>query len=365
MANEDESLTPTQAEDLIRNAARRAELAAIAVGEAAPQIIRVAREIADRLRQGGKILVFGNGGSAACAQHFAAEFTGKLASDRVPYPAISLTVDTSALTAIANDYGYEHVFSRQVRALARPEDAVVGISTSGTSRNVAAAIDVAREVGALTISLTGADDALGADLGVAVPLRETARVQEAHDLILHEFAQLIERFLEPTIADDKSADRFPFVLQESDLAPYRAWLRRSSQSLATTNGVFDLVHQGHRASLRAAKREGDALVVLVNSDDSVRRLKGAGRPVRSLDDRLTDLRSIPHVTHVVVMDDDDPRRLLAALEPDVHCKGADYAGRPLIESEVVESAGGRIALIDLLEGYSTTNLVDAMTENDD
>ncbi|WP_448809362.1 SIS domain-containing protein [Agromyces bauzanensis] len=326
----------------------------------APQIASTAARIAERLAAGGKILVFGNGGSAACAQHFAAEFTGKLSSDRVPYPAISLTVDTSALTAIANDYGYVEVFARQVRALARPEDVVVGISTSGTSGNVVLAIESARGIGALTVSLTGTVDQLGSEVSLAVPLRETARVQEAHDLVLHELAQVIERVLVPEIIDDRSADRFPFVLTEADLEPYRAWLRSSGQELATTNGVFDLLHEGHRTSIRAARAHGDALVLLINSDESVRRLKGESRPVRSLEERLRDIESIPAVDHVVVMHDDDPRRLLSSLQPDVHCKGAEYSRSPLLEGEVVREGGGRIAYIELLPGHSTTSQVNSM-----
>lgn len=347
-------LSSAIARELVRNAARRGAYAASAVAQLSDLIVDVAGVIADRVSKGGKILVFGNGGSAACAQHFAAEFTGKLASDRMPYPAIALTVDTSALTAIANDFGYEHVFSRQVRALAAPIDVVVGISTSGTSRNVAAAIAEARSRGAYTVALTGSRDELSADASLAVPLRETARVQEAHDLVLHELAQVSERYLSPDILDDASADRFPFVLGETDIAAYRSWLRSSGQTLTTTNGVFDLLHSGHRASLSAARASGDHLCVLVNSDQSVRRIKGETRPIRTLDDRLTDLSHIPAVDHVVVMEDDDPRRLLELLAPDVHAKGADYRDRPLLEAQTVEAAGGEVRFIDLLDGYSTT-----------
>jgi rfaE bifunctional protein nucleotidyltransferase chain/domain len=349
------ALDGAAAEQLVRSAARRAAFAAECVERLAPQIVEVAHVIADALAAGGKILAFGNGGSAACAQHFAAEFCGKLALDRRPLPAIALTVDTSALTSIANDYGYGDVFARQVTALARPGDVVVGISTSGTSANVVSALAAAKASDAVTIGLTGAFDGLGAQHSLRIPLRETARVQEAHDLVLHELAQVVERILVPELDDDPSADRFPFVLAEADLAAFRAWLRRSGQQLATTNGAFDLFHRGHRASLQQARAHADRLVVLVNSDESVAALKGPNRPIRRIGDRLADLATCPAVDHVVVMPDLDPVRLLAILEPDVHAKGRDYEGRELPEAGVVLAAGGRIAYLDLLPGYSTTS----------
>jgi len=341
---------------LVASAGRRAVYAASSIERLAPRIVEAARAIAESLASGGKILVFGNGGSAACAQHFAAEFTGKLALDRRPMPAIALTVDTSALTAIANDYGYQEVFSRQVVALARPGDIVVGISTSGTSANVVSALTAAEAVGAVTVGLTGAIDGLGARYSLSVPLRETARVQEAHDVVLHELAQVVERILVPDLDDDASADRYPFVLDEDDLAPLRAWLRRSGQTLVTTNGAFDVLHRGHRESLRQARAHGDRLVALVNSDESVAALKGPNRPIRGIEDRLADLATSPDVDHVVVMPDADPIRLLGILEPDVHTKGQDYEERGIPEADVVVAAGGRIAFLGFVDGYSTTSL---------
>ena len=349
-------LTDDEAIALVENAGRRAVFAATAVSASAASVVNVARQIAESLDRGGKILVFGNGGSAACAQHFAAEFSGKLCVDRRPMAAISLTVDTSALTAIANDYGYHDVFARQVTALGRPGDVVVGLSTSGTSANVRAGIAAGRAIGAGTVSLTGSRDELGADWSVAVPMTETARIQEAHDIILHELAQVSERLLIPGLPDDASADRFPFVLHESQLERFGDWTRASGQTLVTTNGVFDVLHAGHHASLRQARSLGDRLVVLVNSDQSVRALKGPDRPIRSLSDRLDDLRRSEHVDHVAVLPDPEPSRLLGKLRPSVHTKGADYRSRGIIESETVIAGGGRIEYLDLVSGYSTTTM---------
>lgn len=342
-----------QAIALVENAGRRAAQAAEAVALAAPLIVELGHVVAGALRSGGKIIVFGNGGSAACAQHFAAEFTGKLSVDRVPYSALALTVDTSALTAIANDYGYLQIFARQVIAHTRPGDVVLGLSTSGTSANVREGIAAARALGAITIALTGYRDELGAEHSLRIPLVETARIQEGHDIMLHELAQVIERFLTP-MSDDASADRFTFVLDESDLGPFREWIGETGQRLVTTNGVFDVLHEGHHASLRQARLHGDRLVVLLNSDDSVRALKGPARPIRGQGDRVRDLQRSTQVDHVVVMNDLEPSRLLRHLAPQVHAKGADYAGRGVVEEATVVAGGGRVEYLEVLSGYSTS-----------
>ncbi|CAN5213992.1 hypothetical protein BH11ACT4_BH11ACT4_02190 [soil metagenome] len=351
-----------QMRSMVVNAGRRGAYTAIVLESYVDEVVEAARVVAAALAAGNKILVCGNGGSAACAQHFAAEFTGKLFYDRPPFPAIALSTDTSALTAIANDYGYEDVFARQVRALGQPGDILVGISTSGSSANVRKAVAAATDAGLRTIGLTGKVEALGTELALRVPLGETARIQEAHDLILHELAQLSERLLVPEMDDDASADRFPFILADEDIVPFREWMKRSRQELVTTNGVFDVLHQGHHRSLRQARGFGDRLVVLVNSDESVKRLKGPGRPIRALADRLNDLERSPFVDHVVVMQDDTPSSLLSQLRPAVHCKGQDYLNVVVPEEAVVTQYGGRMEYLTLVVGYSTTSLESKVRE---
>lgn len=140
------------------------------------------------LTGGGKILFLGNGGSAADAQHLAAEFVGRFVKERRALPALALTTDTSILTAVSNDYGYDRVFARQVEALANPGDVVVGITTSGNSPNVVEALTAARQQGAVTVGLTGEGGGKIAgqcDICIKVPSRHTARIQEAHILIGH------------------------------------------------------------------------------------------------------------------------------------------------------------------------------------
>jgi D-sedoheptulose 7-phosphate isomerase len=159
-------------------------------------VYRAATTIADALRGGGKLLVLGNGGSAADAQHVAAELVGRFEQARRPLAAIALTADTSVVTSVANDEGYAEVFVRQVEALGRPGDVVLAISTSGRSPNVVAALKTARELRLATIALTGGDggDAgLLCDVHVNVPAENTARVQEVHRTLLHAICGLVEQ----------------------------------------------------------------------------------------------------------------------------------------------------------------------------
>ena len=149
----------------------------------------------DSLKQGGKILLFGNGGSAADAQHIAAELVGRYKLERKGLSAIALSTDTSSLTAIANDYGYEHVFDRQIEALANPEDVAIGISTSGNSSNVINALQLAKNIGCKSIGLSGksgGDMNKLCDVNLVIPANDTARIQEMHILVGHIICHLIE-----------------------------------------------------------------------------------------------------------------------------------------------------------------------------
>jgi D-sedoheptulose 7-phosphate isomerase len=162
------------------------------------KIVAAAELIAQSLRSGGKILFFGNGGSAADAQHLAAEFVGRFVIERHGLPAIALTTDSSILTAVANDYGFDQVFSRQVQALGRGGDVVVAISTSGNSPNVITAIHQARKQGLKTIGLAGMDGgslAKCVDIAITVASVNTARVQECHITIGHILCELVEKEL--------------------------------------------------------------------------------------------------------------------------------------------------------------------------
>ena len=153
----------------------------------------------ERIRQtfanGGRVFICGNGGSASDAQHFAAELTGRYKEDRPGFPAIALTTDTSALTAIGNDYGYDAVFARQLESLASKGDLLIGISTSGNSANVIKAVETARDRRLFTVGLLGRDGGKLApmvDMALTVPVELTARIQEAHIFILHMICEAFE-----------------------------------------------------------------------------------------------------------------------------------------------------------------------------
>ncbi len=164
----------------------------------APMIVAIAERVVETFRRGGKLLLCGNGGSAADAQHIAAEFVSRFRRERRGLPAIALTTDTSILTAISNDYGYERVFARQVEALGRPGDMVIGISTSGISASVIAAMRAARNGSMATVGFTGASGGTlvdHVDLCLCVPSHNTARIQEVHITVAHVVCEIVERTL--------------------------------------------------------------------------------------------------------------------------------------------------------------------------
>jgi D-sedoheptulose 7-phosphate isomerase len=159
-------------------------------------VSRVAEVLIDAFQAGNKVLLFGNGGSAADAQHIAAEFVGRFAFDRAPLPALALSVNTSCVTAIGNDYGFDLVFARQIEALARRGDVAIGITTSGNSPNVIEAMSTAKKMGLHTAGLTGSKPCKlnhAVDHCISAPSEETPRIQECHILVGHIISELVER----------------------------------------------------------------------------------------------------------------------------------------------------------------------------
>ncbi|HEX3480064.1 MAG TPA: SIS domain-containing protein [Kofleriaceae bacterium] len=346
----------------------------------AAAIARAAELVRDAVLAGKKVLLCGNGGSAADAQHIAAELIGRFVIERRPLAAIALTTDSSALTAIANDYGYEHVFSRQVEALGAEGDVLVAITTSGTSRNVVAAVAAARVRGMKVIGLTGGKGAAfiaACDAGVAVPSVVVARIQECHITIGHLLCEAIdaafagagEQLALPVAgpaAGDVGALLDHALLGDPGFAKLRtldqaiSWRdaqRAHKRTVVWTNGVFDVLHVGHLASLRGARQFGDALIVGVNGDASVRASKGPERPIFRCEERVALLAALELVDAILVFDDPTPERVLAQIKPDVHVKGADYAppdGKPVPERAIVEAYGGRVEFLPLVPGRSST-----------
>lgn len=173
-------------------------LEALSKNDFEDKIIDISNIIIKSLENDGKILIAGNGGSAADAQHFAAEIVGRFVLERSGYPAIALTTDTSILTAVANDYGYDKVFSRQVEALGNKNDVFIGISTSGNSKNIIEAIKEARNKGMTVLGLVGKDGGLMkelCDVCLVFNYKDTARVQEHHIMSIHIICEIVERSL--------------------------------------------------------------------------------------------------------------------------------------------------------------------------
>jgi D-sedoheptulose 7-phosphate isomerase len=178
---------------MLRDAARLHERTA---GESADAVVAVADAMLEAFDSGAKVLIFGNGGSAADAQHFACELVGRFLRERRGLPAMALTADTAAMTAIANDYGFDRVFVRQIEAHGRKGDIAVGISTSGASANVLAGLKYAKSRGLKTVAFTGGNGGVigaAADLHVNVPNDVTPRVQEVHRTLIHAVCDLVER----------------------------------------------------------------------------------------------------------------------------------------------------------------------------
>jgi D-sedoheptulose 7-phosphate isomerase len=185
-------------EYLIETARESAAIREAFLKDHASKLVEGARMLGDCVRSGGKILICGNGGSAADAQHMAAEMIGRMLVERRPLPAIALTTDSSILTAVGNDYGYDQVFLKQVQGLARKGDVVLAISTSGKSRNVLLAAEAAKKIGCKVIGVTGGEGGPlkgMADLSLCASLgKNSSRIQETHLFIVHSLVDLLDRY---------------------------------------------------------------------------------------------------------------------------------------------------------------------------
>lgn len=180
---------------VIQRGAEAADLIENFCTQRAKTVVRIAETMVKSVRSGGKILIIGNGGSAADAQHFAAELINRFLMERRPIPALALTTDSSNLTSIANDYSFEQVFVKQVEALGREGDVLLALTTSGTSPNILKALERANGQSMATVSLTGSDDSRIAplcDICLTVPDPATPRIQEVHHLVLHLVAEIME-----------------------------------------------------------------------------------------------------------------------------------------------------------------------------
>ncbi len=328
-------------------------------------ILSAADQLVRTFRACGKIVTIGNGGSAAQAQHLAAECLGRYSENRNGLRAIALSADSAAVTGISNDFGFEQVFARQVEALGNEADTLVAFSTSGNSPNIIRSVRAAKNRGMATILMTGAkphaDIVAATDIVISTPAQSTGLIQECHLAIVHVLVEMVELKMFgidlPYVA--------PRIATIQDLLPLREAWRNCDLPLVWTNGCFDLLHAGHVKSLAEAKSLGGILVVGVNSDESVRRLKGAGRPIYALKHRQEILASLSAVDHVVTLDDDDPRTALATLQPDIHFKGGDYRDTSsMIEKPTIDEIGARIVLGQYWNECATSRTIDTIVERD-
>jgi rfaE bifunctional protein nucleotidyltransferase chain/domain len=196
------------------------------------------------------------------------------------------------------------------------------------------------------------------DIGIVVPSTNAARVQEVHIALVHILCEVIESSLFPTEVDFTDIPRG--VVRWSDLLVLRDMWKDEGKIVVWTNGCFDVLHAGHLYCLEQAKRLGEILVVGVNADASVRALKGPGRPIFPLEERMRILAGLRTTDYIVAFNGTTPEASLADLKPDVHVKGDDYAppsGKPMPERTLVESYGGKIEFVPLLPGHSTSDVV--------
>ncbi|MDA8152679.1 MAG: D-glycero-beta-D-manno-heptose 1-phosphate adenylyltransferase [Acidithiobacillus sp.] len=341
----------------------QAQRSMAACAEALPAAIaRASNVLVSALQMGHKVLACGNGGSAGDAQHIVSELINRFETERVALAAIALVPDSSVVTAIANDYGYETIFSRQVEALGREGDILIVFSTSGNSRNVLRAIEAARARKMRVIAMTGKDGGQVTkllerfDVEVRAPAQETSRIQEIHLMAIHSICKALDtHFTSPTLAvPDKVQTDWCHLIA----------LIRSLRPLIFTNGVFDILHRGHVSYLKKARAMGACLVVGINTDASTRRLnKGTERPIQCEDDRANILAGLSCVDFVTTFDEDTPIKLIEHLEPDVLIKGRDYALKDIVGADFVLSRGGAVETIAFEHERSTTSIVQRIILN--
>ncbi len=324
-------------------------------------VARAATLVAEATAGGRKILLVGNGSSAADAQHIAAELAGRFAREKAPVPALALTLDTSAITQIGNDFGFEQIFARQVRAMGQPGDVLVALSTTGDHPNVLAAIDAARDRGMRVLGLTGTKGrelASMCDVCVVIPSTNRARIHELHVTIGHVICEIVEAHrvarearsagglrlvsdgqsgAEPAVLGPvPSSDRLTSTSKDlslSELVALRERWRAEGRLVVWMTGTFDVLQATHVTALQTASRLGDVLVV---------GLLGAGAASPTAD-RVALLSALEAVDHVLVLGASGSEAI-AALKPDVVCRPEALAG----DDDVVRGYGGRVERVPAL-----------------
>jgi D-sedoheptulose 7-phosphate isomerase len=310
------------------------------------------------LKNGNTILICGNGGSASDAEHMAGEIVGRFGYDRPSLPCISLCTPSATFTAISNDYGYEKVFARQVSGFGKKGDVLIGISTSGNSANIVEAFKVAKEMNISTIAMTGSKDSklsAIADVTMRSGSTRTPRIQEIHSILIHSLCRAIEdeifnKAASPALPSKKIISGDEIKTLAEAIKGYKS---------VFTNGCFDILHPGHVYILNECRKQGELLIVGLNSDASIKRLKGESRPYHKFEDRANVLAALEAVDYVIGFDEDTPKELIEALTPNILIKGGDYTPETVVGADWVTSHGGKVVIIPLLEGHSTTAILNS------
>ena len=319
------------------------------------QIEDLADLITDAFKAGNRIYAFGNGGSAAEAQHFTTELIGRFKENRVPLPAISLCSDSSAMTCIANDFGFDAVFSRQVEGLVKQGDVVIGFTTSGGSRNILEGLDAGRKMGGKSVLITGERKLLNtdlADLVVQIGGFETAIIQESHLMLIHILSELIEVKME--LRKPIFSKVNPRIIYDYD---FKKEMLPERREIVWVNGCFDILHEGHLMLLDNARRAGGYLVVGVNSDISVKQLKGDTRPLIPEMNRARTISELFFVDLVIIFSGEDPLEILSEVRPSIAIKGDVYRDANFKERDFLIAIGCDIRFTAHIEGISSSKII--------
>lgn len=313
----------------------------------------IARLLLETFRSGNSVFAAGNGGSASEASHFIAELVGRfIPGNREALRAISLNADTSVITAISNDFEFENVFSRQLEGLAKSGDLVFAFSTSGSSPNILRVMDTAKQIGSKIVLFTGKlanGKRMDVDIHFEVNSSVTALIQEVHLSVIHMICENLEYLMRENnyMRDSNNFTKIEDLLVSKEIQDRLVWV----------NGCFDILHAGHLQFLRKASCFGDRLWVGVNSDLSIKQIKGDKRPIQNEAERVGQLLELPWVDKVILFDDPDPTMSIAKVKPGIVVKSSEYRNMVIPESQIIKELGSQIIYIDRQLDLSTSRLV--------